>query len=37
LARVGNVLTFGVFFRDKAATTAFHQLSEYSPPSGRQV
>jgi hypothetical protein len=37
LARVGNVLTFGVFFRDKAASAAFHQLSEYSPHAGPQV
>ncbi|KAK5661104.1 hypothetical protein OQA88_10994 [Cercophora sp. LCS_1] len=34
LAKVGNVATFGIFFRNKAASQQFHQLNEY--PSSSQ-
>jgi hypothetical protein len=35
LAKVGNVLTFGALFRNRAESATFHQLSEYPLPSGR--
>lgn len=36
-AKVGNVLTFGVLFGDKARSEAFQELREYPPASGREV
>jgi hypothetical protein len=37
LEKVGNVVTFGVLFRNRPESATFHQLSEYPLPSGRQV